>query len=107
MKKKRRVPNPIIAIQRERCRRFLEYRRGDGGHLSYLGYIIPKDEALLDAFLYFRDEWEGRDIGLPMIVLVDISGTDIRYATPDEIHQCLSSRLLRREPGKGEREYKL
>lgn len=104
---RRRSPNPIIAIQRERCRKFLGYSRGDGGHLNYLGYITPKDEALLDAFLYFRDEWDGCDIGLPMIVLVDISGTDIKYATPDEIYQCLSSRLPRREPEEGEREYKL
>ena len=107
MRKKFTSPNPIIRIQRERVARFLEVKRGDGDHILYQGYHIIEREALMDVFLHWKDEWKGREIGLPSYILVDISGTDIRYASFDETHYFLSHTLPRRKPETEGKEYKL
>lgn len=90
-------PNPFIAVQRERVRKFLKLGRGKGDHLKYLGYIIPENEALLDAFHYLNDKEDDYDTGYPIFVLVDVTGEDIRYARPDEVFLCLSGNLPKRE----------
>lgn len=91
-------PNPFISVQRERVRKFLKLGRGKGDHLKYLGYIIPENEALLDAFHYFNDKDKDCKTGYPIVVLVDVTGDDIRYANPDEVFFCLSGKLPKREP---------
>ena len=101
----RHSANPVIAWQRSRIASYLGIKRGEGDHLTYVGYYIPEGDPLVDVFLHTNDNWEYLKIGLPEYLMVDISGTYIRYATPDEIEYFMSHKLERRKPCDGEREY--
>lgn len=91
-------PNPIIRLQSTRIRRHFGFKRGGGDHLNYIGYHIVEGEALMDVFHYWRDEWVGAYVGYPMYIMIDVSGTDIRYSTFEETELFMGQKLDKRKP---------